>query len=273
MEVDVVADVQGHVVIVDGVMVVPVPAGVTVMQIGFAHEFAVGDVDETVRNGDADLHVLDFVTPLIFVGPPDAGTIVFAGRNHPGTAGGILAEGDAAEAAGAYWESFVVEDDGVVAALAQRGRKIDKDGAVVARVAERRGTEEDTVDLEVRIKIKLNSGAVLEHAEADGIAAGDEFPGRIDANAEVVIKQIVVAAVGAVGAAQDVGVGRRCGCLAGGGSYGLPPILRTELERSGRKQKQDEMRPFADGDRLHDASLSHAISGRFAPLAALLESV
>ena len=49
-EVDVVADVERDVVIIDGVGDVPVPAGVSVAQIGLADELAVGNVDEIVGN-------------------------------------------------------------------------------------------------------------------------------------------------------------------------------------------------------------------------------
>ena len=61
----------------------PVPARVAVAEIGLADELAVGDIDQTVGNGDADLHVLDFVAPLILVGPPDAGALAFAGGVDP----------------------------------------------------------------------------------------------------------------------------------------------------------------------------------------------
>ena len=47
-----------------------------------------------------------------------------------------------------------------------------------------------------------------EHLEANGIFAADEFLVGIDANIEMVVEQIVVGAVWAVGTAQDVGLCR-----------------------------------------------------------------
>ena len=78
---------------------------------------------------DADVHVLDFVAPLVFVGPPDAGADAFAGGVDPGVAGGIRFEGDAAEAAGGARMAGVVEVDGIDLAGAQGLREIDEDGA------------------------------------------------------------------------------------------------------------------------------------------------
>ena len=71
-EVHVVADVQRDVVVVDRILDQPVPARVAVAEVGLADELAVRDVDQVVRDRDADLHALDFVAPLILVRPPDA---------------------------------------------------------------------------------------------------------------------------------------------------------------------------------------------------------
>ncbi len=62
------------------------------------------------------------------------------------------------------------------------------------------------------MQIELDARAVLEHLEADGVLAADEFLFGIDANVEMVEEQIVVGAVGTVRAAQDV----RLGGLVGG---------------------------------------------------------
>ena len=66
------------------------------------------------------------------------------------------------------------------------------------------------------MQIELDAVVVLEHLEADGVFAADEFLFRIDANIEMVVEQIVISAIGAVCAAQDVGarcpVRRNHGC-------------------------------------------------------------
>ena len=82
-EVHVVADVQRHVVGVDRVVNAPVPARVAVAEIGLADEPAVRDVDQIVRDGDAQLHPLRLVAPLILVRPPDAGALPLARGGDP----------------------------------------------------------------------------------------------------------------------------------------------------------------------------------------------
>src|SRR5580698_4248389 len=96
----VVADVQRDIVIIDGIMDEPIPAGVAVTEIGFSHELSVGDIDETIWDRYADLHVLNFVAPLIFVRPPDTRSYSFARSVDPGMSGRIFAESETAESAG-----------------------------------------------------------------------------------------------------------------------------------------------------------------------------
>ena len=86
----------------------------------------------------------------------------------------------------------------------QRAREIDEDGAGVALILERRVVPEDLVDVQLSGQVELDAGAVLEHAEADGVLAGDGFGVGIDADVEVVIEQVVVGAERPVGAAQKV---------------------------------------------------------------------
>ena len=145
-EMHVVADVQRNVVIVDGILHEPVPARVAVAQIGLADKLSVGNIHQAVGNGDADAHVLNFVAPLIFVGPPDTGADVFARGVDPGMAGRILAEGDAAEAAYLRRIAGVVEVNRVFLSGAQRFREVDEDGAGIALVFQRSRAEKNFVD-------------------------------------------------------------------------------------------------------------------------------
>lgn len=100
--------------------------------------------------------------------------------------------------------------------------EVDEDGAGVAGVFERGGAEEDLVDVEGVSEVDLDAGGVGEHLKADGVFAGDELLVRVDADAEVVVEEVVVGAIGAVGSAEDVGVG---GCARvglrgrGGGAW------------------------------------------------------
>ena len=61
----------------------PVPARVAAANIGFAGELAVRNIDQAIGDGDADVHALGLVAPLILVGPPDAGARAFAGGVDP----------------------------------------------------------------------------------------------------------------------------------------------------------------------------------------------
>ena len=147
-EVDVVADVERYVVVVDGVMDLPVPASVAVAQIFFAEELSVGDVHEAVGDGDGEEHAfLRLVAPLLFVGPPDVRAVTFAGGVDPGVAGGIGLEGEAAEAAGLGGAAGVVDVDGVGVVLAEGGGEVDVKGAAVAVVLQRGRAQVDFFDL------------------------------------------------------------------------------------------------------------------------------
>jgi hypothetical protein len=79
----VVADVERDVVRVDRILHEPVPPRVAVAEVGLAEELAVRDVDEIVRDGDADLHPFDLIAPLILVRPPDRRAFALAGGIDP----------------------------------------------------------------------------------------------------------------------------------------------------------------------------------------------
>ena len=125
----------------------------------------------------------------------------------------------------------VVEVDGIDLAGVEGLGEVDEDGAGVALVFELSGAEEDFVDLEGS-EIELDAGAILEHAEADGVFAAEGFVVGIDADAEVVVEEIVVGAEGSIGSAEHggavgesgdgVGVAgaRGCGLCCGRGRGG-----------------------------------------------------
>ena len=92
----------------------------------------------------------------------------------------------------------------------QRLRKIDEDGAVIARVLEWRRAKKNFIDVQRVGEIDLDAVAIDQHAEADGVFPADELLFRVDANVEMVIEEVVVGAKRAVGAAQHI-VARRDG--------------------------------------------------------------
>ena len=98
-EVHVVADVQRDVVVVDWILHQPIPTRVAVAEVRLADKLSVRNVNEIVRNRDADLHRLDFVAPLVLVRPPDAGAFSLARRVNPGPASRIFTEGNATKPA------------------------------------------------------------------------------------------------------------------------------------------------------------------------------
>ena len=91
----------------------------------------------------------------------------------------------------------------------QRFRKVDEDRAVVALVFEFGFAEENLVDGQRGMQVELDAVVVLEHLETNGVLAADRFLFRIDAHVEMVVKQIVVGAIPAIFAAQNVGLRRR----------------------------------------------------------------
>ena len=66
-----------------------------------------------------------------------------------------------------------------------------------------------------RDQIQLNSLSVLQHLEADQILSTEILLLRIDAHVEVVIKQVVVGAIRAIGSAKNIAFGHRLRSLRG----------------------------------------------------------
>ena len=89
----------------------PIPTRVAIAEVGLADKLSVRYVSEIVRYGDADLHRLNFVFPLILVRPPDAGAFSLASCEDPWTASRVLAKREAAEAACSLRCAGVVEID------------------------------------------------------------------------------------------------------------------------------------------------------------------
>ncbi len=146
-EVLVVANVERDVVVVDGVVDAPVPLRVAVAEVALGDEPAVGDIDEVAGNGDGEVHVLDLVFPLVFVGPPHAGADAFAGGVDPRLTGGVVLEGEDAEATSLDRVAGVEEVDGLRGSGAKGLGEVDEDGVAVAGVLELGGAEEDFVDV------------------------------------------------------------------------------------------------------------------------------
>ena len=187
-----------------------VPARVAVAEIGLVHEAPVRDVDQVVRNGDADVHAFGFVAPLILAGPPGRRAVTFVRGVDPVLAGRIGPEGQRVEPAVFARLARVVKLDRVGAAgcgaSAENRRRPCCDRACTSASA---SPIDDLLDGEVREQLQLDARVVLEHLEADGVLAADPLLLGIDPDVEVVIQQVVVGAIAAVFAAQNVGACRR----------------------------------------------------------------
>src|SRR5262245_39135887 len=107
----------------------PVPARVAIAKAGFAHEFTIRNIDQIIRDSDADFHALDFVAPLIFVGPPDAGTNAFTRGVNPRMARLVFPKGEAAEPALMQRRAGIVKINGIDTTSMQRLREVNKDRA------------------------------------------------------------------------------------------------------------------------------------------------
>jgi hypothetical protein len=202
--VHVVADIQRDIVIIDGVLHQPIPSGVAIAQIGAAHKLSVRHIDQAIGDRYADLHALHLVAPLVFVRPPDASAGLFARGVDPWMAGRIFTKRDGAESARLHGMARVVEVDGVDAAHLERPGEVHEDRSCIPLVLEPLRAEEDFVDMQRGVQVKLDAPTVLEHPEAHGVLALNEFFVRIDANVEVVKEQVVVGAIGTVRPAQNI---------------------------------------------------------------------
>src|SRR5580693_10230519 len=95
------------------------------------------------------------------------------------------------------------------------------------------------------MKVELDARTVLKHFEANGILPADGLLLRINANIQVVRKQIIVDAVWTVGAAQNVRARRsgwrrrRCGCCRGLRSR-RSGSLGTRLSRNACSYKNEK---------------------------------
>src|SRR6266545_7234346 len=98
-----------------------------------------------------------------------------------------------------------MEIDRVFAAGPQRLREIDEDGVDLAVELERRSAKENLLDLQVRVQVDLNAAVVLQHPKPDGVLAAQELLRGVDADVQVIGEKVIVGAVAAVLAAQDVG--------------------------------------------------------------------
>src|SRR5258708_14670044 len=125
-----------EIVVVEGILIQAVPTRVSVVKISLAEELSVGNICELVRHLDADLHRLDFVFPLIFVRPPDAGAFALASSQNPWTPNWVFAESETTETANRLRRAGIIEVDRISAAGFQRCGKVDEYRARVAFVLE-----------------------------------------------------------------------------------------------------------------------------------------
>src|ERR1700744_2763566 len=95
-EVGVISYVGHHIVDIDGIADIPVPAGPVARQVDAVEEAAVGDVGEAVGHGDADANAVGLVGVMVFAGPPEAGAGALADGLEPGMPVTILPPEEAA---------------------------------------------------------------------------------------------------------------------------------------------------------------------------------
>ena len=119
-------------------------------------------------------------------------------------AGRIFAESDGAKSTRFDRMTRVVEVDGVLSACFQGLWEVDEDCASIAPVAEPMPVEKYFVGLQSGMKIELDAVAILQHSEANSVFALKMFFVRVDTDIEVIEEQIIVSAIGPVGAAQYV---------------------------------------------------------------------
>src|ERR1700735_5926805 len=110
---DIVADIQRNIVVVDRIVHEPIPPRVPVSEIRLANELPVRYIHQVVRNRDADTHVLDFVAPLVLVWPPHARAYAFTRRVNPWMAFRVLSERVNAEPPRCYRSPGVIESGGI----------------------------------------------------------------------------------------------------------------------------------------------------------------
>lgn len=128
----------------------------------------------------------------------------------------------------------------------QRFGEIDENRARVALELEECLTEKNFVDIQGIDQIKLNTRVVLEHLEADRVLAADELLFGIDADIEVVIKQIVVGTIRPISTAQNIGV-RRLGVAMNAMRGGwLLRVRGRDLSKYAREGADEEKRSGKD---------------------------
>src|ERR1700749_3502331 len=132
----IIADVQGDVVIIDGIMHHPIPARVSVAKISLAHKLSVGNIYKVIWDSNTNLHALNLIAPLVFVGPPDARSYAFARGVNPWMARCICSKGEASKSALVDWRPGVVKVDRVCTAGVQCLREVNKDCAGIPLVFE-----------------------------------------------------------------------------------------------------------------------------------------
>src|SRR6266700_1791118 len=204
----IVTDIHRNVIVVDGIMHQPVPSRVAVAKVGFAHELSIGNIHKAIRDRHADFHAFHFIVPLVLIRPPYACANAFAGGVDPRMTRLVTSKGKTTEPPLVDWRPGVVELDRVDAASMQYLRKINKDRAGVALVLQRDSTEENFVNSQHVRQIELDSRIVLKHFEPDSVLPADELFLWINADIEVVKKQVVVGAIRPVGSTQDVSMRR-----------------------------------------------------------------
>src|SRR6202046_567938 len=206
---DIVADIQRNIVVVDRIVHEPIPPRVPVSEIRLANKLPIGHIHQVVRNRDTDPHILDFVAPLILVWPPHARANAFARGVNPWMALRIFSEREYAEPPRCYRSSGIVEIDGISVAFLHCLWKINKHRSELAFVLERCRSEQNLIDTKSGGQVELNASVVLQHLETDRVFPADELLFRVDADIEVVVKQVVVRAIRSVSAAEDVSLCRR----------------------------------------------------------------
>ncbi len=219
----VISDVQRDAVVVDGIMNLPVPAGIAVAEIGLTANLPLETSVQAVGNRDPQAHILDLVAQLFLVSATRSGPGALAGRGDPGPSGRVGGEGNPAPAPLARRLSGKIEVDGGRLVLLQSSGKINETSADYPGVRQLPAAADDLLDLQFRFQVELDAGVVLEHLETDRVLSAPRPGCWIDPKIEIVGEKIIVRPVGAVAplraSAPGSGFGRIGRCCGGFGLF------------------------------------------------------
>src|ERR1035437_7151934 len=203
-EVRVGSDVERNVIVVDWVLHLPVPTRESVVQVGPALEPSSRNLHQVARRLHADVYRFDFIAPLVLVRPPYACAFLFTCGIHERPAHRICAEDEAAESSHLHRMTRVVKIHRVYLPLVQCAWKVDIDRSATDTLpgqGRRRAVgifQGDSINTKRWHEVELNTLAILQHPESDGIHSTQKLLGWIHPHMQVVMEKVIVRAIRAV---------------------------------------------------------------------------